>query len=167
MYQWISVDIMSNVRAENVLRRVFRCEAFRPLQREVIDAVMKGDDVIVIMATGGGKSLCFQLPAVLADGLTVVVSPLLSLITDQVVTLQGLGVKAFSFVSESCDRSWTMLRREEHGSIVYTTPEQLAGNSWFRTALVHLAQVNRLRRIVLDEAHCICTWGTDFRCVIY
>lgn len=148
------------------LRRVFGLAAFRTSQRDVVDAVLAGRDVFVLMPTGGGKSLCYQLPAVVSVGLTVVVSPLLSLVQDQVAALLSApcgGIPAASLSSalpEATRRS--VMRELEAGAptlkLLYVTPEQLVKSDALTTRLARLADGGRLARLVVDEAHCVSSW---------
>ena len=148
------------------LRRVFHLPSFRPSQRDVVDAVLAGRDVFVLMPTGGGKSLCYQLPAVVSAGLTVVVSPLLSLVQDQVAALLAApcgGVPAASLSSALPESARRAVLRELDAraptlKLLYVTPEQLVKNQGLVDRLASLDAAGRLARIVVDEAHCVSAW---------
>jgi ATP-dependent DNA helicase RecQ len=143
------------------LKTTFGYGAFRPLQREIIEAALADQDVFALLPTGGGKSLCFQLPALLRPGLTVVVSPLIALMKDQVDQLQAAGVAATYLNSTlSADEARSRLSGLHRGEwrLLYVAPERLMLDNW----QANLKAWN-VTALAIDEAHCISEWGHDFR----
>jgi ATP-dependent DNA helicase RecQ len=155
------MDTARSRKLRSTLKDVFGLEKLRPMQREVIGRVLDGENVLAIMPTGGGKSLCYQLPALHLPGMTIVVAPLISLAKDQSDKLEEKGLDAAnlnSAVSASEQREALEDVEQEESDFIFTTPERLTNPQFIDTV-----RDKEINLVVIDEAHCISNWGHDFR----
>ena len=147
-------------KAYQLLKSIYGYDSFRPQQKEIIDYVVAGGDALVLMPTGGGKSVCYQIPALMLDGVALVVSPLISLMKDQVDALQANGVKAEALNSSNDEYANRLIfDRCSRGEIkiLYISPERLMAE------ITRLQKSVKVSMIAIDEAHCVSQWGHDFR----
>jgi ATP-dependent DNA helicase RecQ len=147
------------VSPEHILKTTFGFDAFRGVQRDVVDRVMAGQHTLAVMPTGAGKSLCYQLPALARAGTALVISPLIALMHDQIRSAEAAGIRAASLTSADADRERTTERfRAGNLDLLYVAPERATTDGFRR-----LIDREQLALIAIDEAHCVSEWGHDFR----
>lgn len=151
---------MSNITRE-ILLKYWGYTSFRPLQEDIVDSVINGNDTLALLPTGGGKSICFQVPAMTMDGTCIVITPLISLMKDQVLHLRDRGINAGAVFSGMHNREIAAVYNQAvfgNMKLLYVSPERLITDG-FIDAIMKM----KVNLLAIDESHCISQWGYDFR----